>query len=187
MPLPEKVIEQLGKDTEKTPGWSTGLISFSAAILFITLFLWAGLQYGYKPYFDAQTQKIQDQINQVNQSISPTDQTNLINFYSQLANLRQLLAEHTMPVNILSWIEANTEQNVYFSSFSFSGDGSMTLSANAETEADANQQIAIFENSPEVKKFSVSGVSALTGSGSWQFTITMSVDPTLVASSTLQS
>jgi len=184
MPLPEKVIEQLGRDEPKTPGWSTGLISFSAGILFITIFLWAGLQFGYKPYLDAQTQKIEDQINQKNQAISPADQAALVNFYSQLVNVQQLLRGHLVPTNVFVWLEAHTEQNVYYTSFTFSAGGTLTLAANARTEADANQQIAIFESSPEVKSFNVSGVSPGTNGGFWQFSVTMALDPSIVASST---
>lgn len=184
MPLPEQVIEQLGKETPKTPGWSMGLISFAGGILFITIFLWAGLQYGYKPYFDNQTQKIEDQISAENNQISQADQTNLVNFYSQLSNLKQLLQTHVIPTNLLTWLEANTEQNVYYSSFSFTDTGTLTLTANARTESDANQQIAIFENSPQVKSVSVSGLTASSNIGFWQFSITMSIDQSLVASST---
>jgi hypothetical protein len=182
MPLPEKVIQQLGKEPAATPGWSAGLISFSAGILFLTLFLWAGLQFGYKPYLDARTQKIEDQINQVNQAIAPADQANIINFYSQLSNLRQLLRTHTIPTNVLSWLAANTEPNVYYSSFSIGANGQMTLTANARTEGDANKQIAIFENSPQIKTMSVSGITAALGV--WQFGITMTIDPAIIASST---
>lgn len=185
MPLPEKVIEQLGKDSPKTPGWSMGLISFSGGILFLTIFLWAGLQYGYKPYLDAQTQKIEDQITAENALISSHDQANVINFYSQLANLQQLLHTHVNSTNLLAWIQANTEQNVYFSQFSFSGSGALTLTANARTEADANQQIAIFENSPQVKSMIVSGISQGSNAGFWQFSVSLAVDPSIVASSTV--
>jgi hypothetical protein len=184
MPLPEKVIEQLGKDSPKTPGWSVGLVSFSGGILFITLIVWAGLQFGYKPYFDAQTQKIEDQINAENQAISPTDQTDLIDYYSQLANIRQLLNTHVIPTNIFAWLEANTEQNVYYSSFSLANNGQVTLTANALTEGDANQQIAIFENSPQVQNMVVSGISLGSSGGFWQFSVTMTINPALIASST---
>lgn len=184
MPLPEKVVEQLGKETSSTPGWSTGLISFSAGILFITIFLWAGLQYGYKPYFDAQTQNIEKQISAENSQISPGDQTNLIDFYSQLSNLKQLLNTHEVPTNLLTWLQANTEQNVYFSSFTFTGGDTVTLIANARTEPDANQQIAILENSPEVQTINVSGITPPTSGAFWQFSVTMTIDSSIIASST---
>ena len=161
-----------------------GLISFSGGILLITLVLWAGLQFVYKPYFDSQTQAIEKQIADQNSQISASDQTTIINFYSELANLRQLLRTHVTTTNLLTWLGQNTEQNTYFSAFSFANGGTVTFTANARTEADANQQIAIFENSPQVKSLTVSGVAQGSGNSYWQFSVTLSLDPSIIASST---
>ncbi|HVN26377.1 MAG TPA: hypothetical protein VMT99_01860 [Candidatus Paceibacterota bacterium] len=188
MPLPEPVVQQLNKDSSvRAPGWSVGIIAFAFSIFFIAAFLWAGLSYGYKPYLDAQTQKVEDQIEQENQAVSPADQANLIAYYSQISNLKQLLKTHVIPTNVLSWLEVNTEPNVYYSSFSFVSPKQLLLAVNAKTEADANQQIAIFENSPQVKSLTV-GNLASSGQGAtsyWQFSVSLTLDPAIVASTTL--
>lgn len=182
MALPQKVVEQIGRETPPTQGWSLGIIAFSGAILFIMLFVWAGLTFGYKPYLDDQSSKIEDQINTLNQSISPTDQANLINFYSQLSNLSTLLSNHIAIQNVFSWLSANTEANVYYSSFTFGQGEQLSLSVNAKTEADANQQIAIFETSPDVQNLTISGISAPSGGiGFWQFSATMNLSPSVFA------
>ncbi len=176
MPLPEKVVEQIGRDTSQSPGWSFGLISFSGGILAIVLITYAGLTYGYQPYLANQTAKVQDEISQTEQSISPTDQTELINFYSQISNLQTLLQGHTNGTAIFTWLENHTESNVYWSAFSYSNSGTMTLTANAKSEADANQQIAVLESAPEITTLTISGI-AFTDNV-WQFTANITIDPT---------
>jgi len=181
MPLPETVIQQLGRETPHTPGWSLGVISFSGGIFFIAVFLWAGLAYGYKPLLDGQAGQVEGQIKQIENSVSTGDQANLINFYSQLSNLQSLLAKHKQISNIFSWIESNTEVNVYYTSFSLSSSGRISLGVNAKTEADANQQIAIFESSPQVQGLTVSGIS-YGNNGYWQFVADFSIDPSAYGS-----
>ncbi len=180
MPLPEKVIEQLGREPARTPGWSFGIILFSAGFLFIVLFVYFGLTFGYEPYINAQIAQQQDKINQLGQSISPADQANLISFYSQLANLRTLLKSHVLSSQFFSWLEKNTEANVYYQSLVLSSDGQVTLSGNARTEADINQALAIFENAPEVQRVAVSNVGISESTGGWGFTATLTLQPSLL-------
>lgn len=183
MALPDKVIEQLGRESSHTPGWSFGIISFAGGILFIVIFLYAGLTWGYKPYLDSQTQKVEDQINTLGQSLSPTDQANLVNFYSQVSNLRNILRNHAATSRVFSWIEQNTEQNVYFTSFGLTQGNQLALTVNARTENDMNQQIAMFEGSPQVQKVGVSGIT--TGNGTIFLTsnVTLTLDPSVFTAS----
>jgi superoxide dismutase len=179
MPLPEKVIEQLGREPPKTPGWSFGIISFAGGIFFIVLINYLGLVFGYEPYLNKQVTGQQDQINQLNQSISADDQTKLINFYSQLSNLKSVLRDHTLTTQFFSWLEKNTEANVYYGSFSLTAGSQVAIVGNATTEADVNQQIAIFEASPEVQKVSVSNVSAAPSGNGWTFNATLTMKPSI--------
>ncbi|HVM76731.1 MAG TPA: hypothetical protein VMU07_01090 [Candidatus Paceibacterota bacterium] len=178
MALPESVVQQLGREAPQTPGWSLGIISFGGGILFIAVFLWAGLAYGYKPYLDSQASAVQGQIASVEKSVSLDDQTSLIGFYSQLSNLRTLLRKHTLTSNVFPWIETHTEPNVFYSSFNLASDDSLNLTALAKTEADANQQIAIFESSPDVQTLTVTGVN-FQPSGYWQFTAKLVLNPSV--------
>ena len=57
-----------------------------------------------------------------------------------------------------SWLEKNTEANVYYQSFALASGHQVTLGGIAATEADVNQQVAIFENAPEVSSVTISNV-----------------------------
>lgn len=179
MPLPEKVIEQLGHEPPKTPGWSLGLLTFCGGILLVVLVIWLGMAYGYEPYINQQLTAQADQINKLGQAIAPDDQTNLINFYSQLSNLRTLLRNHTDVSALFPWLEKSTEANVYYTSFAFSQGNQIALTGSAATEADINQQVAIFEASLGVQSVSVSSVSQPAGGAAWQFQATLILSPSL--------
>jgi hypothetical protein len=59
MPLPEKVIEQLGQEPSGTQGWATGAIFFSFGILFLSVAIYFGLTLGYAPYLQGQLKDTQ--------------------------------------------------------------------------------------------------------------------------------
>jgi Tfp pilus assembly protein PilN len=184
MPLPEKVIEQLGQEAPKTQGWAFGALSFSGGILFLTVAVYFGLTLGYEPYLQSQLTNAQNQVNTLGNSVSASDQSQLIDFYSQIANLQTLLRQHTISSQFFSWLEQNTEANVYYRSLSLTRGDQVALAGVAASEADVNQQVAIFENSPEVSSVTVSNVTApsLLGSG-WSFSVTLVMSPSVFGAS----
>ncbi len=180
MPLPENVIAQLGKEPPKTQGWAGGIIMFAAGILFLAVIIWAGLQFGYEPYLQGQLTAEQDKVNSLNSSISSAQQTQLVNFYSQTSNLHALLQKHILMSQFFSWLEKNTEANVYYTSLSLTADDHAILAGSAASEADVNQQISVFENSPEVVSTNISNVTApLLPGQTWTFHANLTMAPSL--------
>jgi hypothetical protein len=185
MPLPEKVIEQLGQEPSGTQGWATGAIFFSFGILFLSVAIYFGLTLGYAPYLQGQLKDTQGQVTTLNNSVSASQQSQLIDFYSQIANLQTLLQNHVLASHFFTWLEQNTEANVYYQSLNLTQGTQVTLSGVAKTEADINQQIAVFENSSDVSSVSVSNVTApqLLGPG-WTFNATLVMSPSVFSAST---
>jgi hypothetical protein len=184
MPLPEKVIEQLGREPTGTQGWAVGALLFSGGLFFLALLIYAGLAFGYEPYLQSQLQSEQNQMNALSQSIPGSDQAQLIDYYSQIANLQSLLQDHVDEVAFFSWLEKDTEANIYYQSFALTGGDRVSLAGMGLTEADVNQQIAIFENAPEVSAVTVSNVTAPETPGSgWGFSITLTIEPSALSSS----
>ena len=173
MALPQQVLEQLSREPPKTPGWSFGLLMFSAGLLFITLLVYFGLTLGYEPYLNGQISHLNAQIDAESKSISPADETHLITLYSEIANLKNILGSHVEFSQFLSWLEKNTEANVTYSQLSLSNGNQISLTGSAAAEADVNQQIAIFEAAPEVKTVSLSNVTLSAPTGQWQFNVTL--------------
>ena len=113
MPLPQKVVEQLGREPSQTPGWSRKLLMFSGTIFFIALFVYFGLSFGYTPYLAAQIAQINKDIDQFGQQVSVGDQLKLVSFYSQLGNIKSLLSSQIVGLRVFDWIENNTQVNSY--------------------------------------------------------------------------
>lgn len=180
MALPQQVIDRLTREPPETPGWSFGLLTFSGGILAIALAVYLGLLFGYEPYIDSQIAQSNAQIATLSKAISSNDQASFDTFYSEIANVQTVVQNHIVFSNFLSWLEANTEANVYFSQFSFSSEDRITLTGSGKSEADVNQQIAIFEAAPAVKTASVTSVALASSGGGWQFSISLIMDPSQV-------
>ncbi len=180
MALPQQVIDRLSREPAKTPGWSFGLLLFSGGIFFIAVITWLGLAYGYTPYLQNQLSTLSAQVDTVAKTISPDDQATLVSYYSEISNVRTVLQNHVIFSRFLSWLEAHTETNVYFSRLSFASGSQINLTGIAKTENDANQQMAIFEAAPEVKSAAISTVALQENTNSWQFGVTLNLDPTAV-------
>jgi len=180
MPLPQQVIDRLTHDTPKTPGWSGGVIVFSVVLLVIMLGIYFGITLGYEPYVNNQISAANTQINSVALSVSTADQSNILSFYSEIANVRSAITNHVLFSDFLKWLEGHTEANVYFSRLTFSSGNQISLSGNAASEADVNQQLAIFESAPEVTKVTISSVALAQGNNTWQFSAVLTMNQSLV-------
>jgi flagellar biosynthesis protein FlhB len=168
MALPPNVLEQIEKDRSKSPGWSGQILTFSGAILLISIIIYVGLAYGYKSYLNSSLQKLQSQIQSFSEQIPLNEQTNIINFYSQLANLKTLLANHVISSPVFAWLEKNTQTNVFYSKLNLNvATNQLSLSGSAKSVDDFNQQMAVFENSSDVKLAKVNSLSFVNNS--WQF------------------
>jgi len=180
MALPQQVVDRLGKEPAETPGWSFGLLLFSGGILAILVITYLGLTLGYEPYLNGQVSSLTSQISTAASAISPSDQNTLVTFYSEIANVQTTLANHVAFSNFLTWLQNNTEANVSYDHLSFSSGNQITLGGTGATEADVNQQIAIFETSPQVQSFSVSGVNYDAEANDWQFDASLTMQPSLL-------
>jgi len=169
MPLPQAVIEQLRKPSIKTPGWSSGLLMFSGALLVIALVVYFGLILGYQPYLNAQDKNLNDQIQKFSQQIPASDQEKLIVFYSQLVNLKKLLQQHIFTSPLFEWLEKNTLPTIYYTKFSLdTNNHRLNLSGSAKTVEDFAKQVLFFNNQPEVQSISFNNITS--GQNKiWQF------------------
>jgi hypothetical protein len=169
MALPQQVIDRLSNDTQKTPRWSHGLLLFSAGIFFLIIFIYLGITVGYEPYLNSRISQLQQQMSTVSKSIPANQQSALVNFYSGLFHLQALLKGHVVFTPFFAWLEKSTEANVYYSHVVFSSGNQVAVTVEAKTQADLDQQLAIFESAPEVSHIAVSAIAPLQiNNGSWQ-------------------
>jgi hypothetical protein len=179
MALPQQVVEQLNRGTSRTPGWSSGILLFSGSILFIIIFIYAGLKFGYEPYLNAQLSSLESQAKKMGQSISVSDEQSLVTFYSQISNLRSLINNHTFFSEFLIWLGQNTEANIYYTSMAFSSGNQITLAGVAKTSSDVTQQVAAFEAAPEVSSVVLSNVTFSPSTNGWIFNAVLTMQPSV--------
>lgn len=168
----------MSQEPAKTPGWSSGVLSFSAMILVVIVGIYFALV-AYGSVLNGKVSSVQSQVASLDQSIASGDQAQLVAFYSQIVNLQSVLRNHVLFSQFLTWLQSNTEVNVYYTQMSFASGNQVTLSAVARTEADVNQQIAIFESSPLVAKVGISSVANSNTTGLWAFTVVLVMQPSV--------
>lgn len=177
MALPQQAIEQLAREPVRTPGWSGRLLMFSSTIFLISLFVYLGIRFGYGPYLNAQVKELDVKIASFAEQIPVSEQEKIINFYSQLVNLRKILDNYPFTSRLIGWLEKNTEVNVYFTKFRFNvASRELELAGQAKNAEDASQQFRIFKEQEEVERLSINQVN-LIQRGIVEFEVALSFTP----------
>jgi len=178
MALPQKAVEQLAREPARTPGGLSRLLMFAGTIFLVTLFIYLGMLFGYRPYLDRQVQELQGQIETFRQQIPVSDQERLLNFSSQIENLRKIFKEYRSAELILDWLEGATHRNVFYSDFDFDAtDARLRLAGQGESAEDVGEQLAVFRDRSEIRELEFGGMS-VDSRGSWKFSVTLFFNPT---------
>lgn len=173
MPLPEQLLDRLGREPVQTPGWSSQLLMFSGTVFFISIAVYFGIVFGYKPYLQKEVAALDNQIKTFGKQIPQEEQNKLVSFYSQIVNLQEILQKHVISSKLFAWLEKNTEAGVYFTKFNLAAPTSqINLSGVAKTIDDFSKQIIIFQNDKLVSRISINSV-LVSPSGAWQFSVTL--------------
>ncbi len=173
MALPEQIVERLGREPVHTPGWSSRLLMFSGTIFFISLALYIGIVFGYKPYLEKQVANFDGQIKSFDQKIPQEEQSKLISFYSQMSNIQGVFRSHITSSKFFEWLEKNTETNVYYTRLNLvSFSGQVSLAGVSKTVEDFSKQLIVFQNNSLVQRVAVNSFN-VSPSNLWQFDITL--------------
>lgn len=179
MPLPQEVINRLSEERSAAPEWASGILWFSLGLVALMVLLYAGIAFGYEPYVNRQAQGVTAKVTSIDQSIASWQEDSLLSQYSQTIHAKSLLQGHVLFSQFLTWLGNNTEVNAYYTSLGFASGNQVTLVVLAKSEADINQQIAIFEGDPNVAGVAVSNISLASVSGFWQANVTLKVKPSI--------
>lgn len=154
MPEYNKTVAEKFLEPEKLAvGWPWRLFLFSAVIFILILFIYFGMLLGYQPYLASQKQLLDKKINEIGGTVSETDRENFVSFYSQLVNLQSLLNGHVKGSNIYNFLEANTDQGVYYDGADFSAaEHLIRLDGVAKSYDNLFQQLAAFEQAPNISR-----------------------------------
>ena len=173
MALPKQVIDRLNRESVQTPGWSGQLLMFSSTIFFISLAVYGGIVFGYRPYLEKQISDFDAQIADFSKTIPAEEQNKLVTFYSQIVNLREILRQHQVFYLLLEWLEKNTVATVYYNKMDFLlSSGQLNLLGYSKTVDDFSRQMIVFQNDPLVLRIAINSMSISTNN-MWQFNINL--------------
>lgn len=187
MALPQEVINRMSEERPSVPGWSGGLLGFSFGLLVIVFAMYAVIVFVQTPRANNTNSQLTSQIAQASQSINSTQTNAVVDFYSQASHVQEVVNNHIFFSQFLTWLQNNTEANVYYSSLISDSSGKVSLIAFAQNLSDLNQQIAVFESSPQVLQTEVSGISPANLSNYLQTEITLTLSPSVFLSPTAAS
>ena len=128
------------------------LMVFSIVLFVFSLFIFAGVKFGYASYLNKRQETLKTEITALAKKINPDDQTKYVNFYSQTLNLKKVLDRHQFSGNLFKFLEEKTATNVYYTNASYTADGgSLKIQGVAATSEALVQQLSVFDSAPELK------------------------------------
>ncbi len=123
------------------------LIIFSAFAL-----SYAGLEFGYKTFLKASIDDYNKKAAAIPAKFGADQETKLIAFYSQLTNLKSLLAQHVFPSNLTAFLEASTNSNIAYTDAALDiKNSSLSLDGLADSFGSLVSQISYFETQKSVQ------------------------------------
>ena len=126
--------------------WDTFI--YSLVIFGAALMIYAGLRFIYKPFIAGAIKEIEARITSLDRSAPQPDmQEGFIQFYSQLTNIRNLLSNHIAITPLFNILEANTMENIGFSSMIINvAERTVNISGFAGSYESLAGQLAVYEN-----------------------------------------
>jgi hypothetical protein len=157
-----------------TVGWPWRFFIFSIIVLLTAVMVWAGLAFGYRTYLENRIAAVDASIQQLSESVPQDQQQNLITFYSQLANLQNVLVAHTGTARLLPLLQQNTNRLVSYRSIDLRvGERRIVLDGVAQSYQVLAQQLEALNRMPIAESVIVNESRAEEGRVVFRLTVTL--------------
>ena len=177
MALPPQAIEKLIREPSHTQGVYSELLLISGALLGLTIVIYVGLAFGYRAYLNSSLTKVENEITEFSAGISQEDRAKIQGFYSQLVNLRTLLAGHTAASPVMALLERTIQPDVYYTKLTMNSNNNQAVLTGAAKSLEAiAAQATAFQGQVEVDRIDFNNAGA-QATGPWQFTMTIYLKP----------
>ncbi len=128
------------------------LMVFSIVLFVFSLFIFAGIKFGYTSYLNTRQNNLKTETQALAKKINPDDQIKYVNVYSQTLNLKKVLDRHIFSANLFNFLQNKTAINVYYTNATFSAEeGHVTVRGIAATSEALVQQLSVFDAAGELK------------------------------------
>jgi len=147
---------------------------FSIVLFLAMLIIYGGLSLGYKGYLNRSIKSFEDELDELVYRFTPEQQENLITLYSQVDNLRGLLADHVYGAQLFPILERNTHPRVAYKTLYLSvPDSEVIIEGVTNSYDDLVTQLAIYEAAPEVERLVLGDSSSFGGVVNFKVTLTL--------------
>lgn len=159
--------------SERLPvGWPWRLLVFSIALFALSVLVYFGVRLGYAAYLENRVAEVDARLAALTGEVSADEQEQLVNFYSQIVNLKTVLDRREYLGNVFSFLERVTLPEVQFTEAQVSTEqGSLALRGRAPSLEAVGAQLAALEAAPEVAHVLLRDVTA-TGEASFSLSVT---------------
>jgi len=128
-------------------------LTFSFFLFLTSVLVYVGLSVGYKAFLNNEISKLEESIDELRFQISVDQQENLVKFFSQVSNVKDLLDDHVATSNVFPILESNTHSKVAYEGVNVSvDDRKVLIDGVAETFDALVSQLTIYESVPEIER-----------------------------------
>ena len=178
MPYPSRVEEQLKSGEYLPVGWPWRIFSLSLVIFIIAVLVYAGINFGYRPYLNKQIKTLDAEFLDLNQSIDEEKQNQLISFYSQIVNIGDVLNSRDNTFPIFDFLEKNTYPRTAYKNININaGNSRIDMDVSTENYYTFAQQAREFEANDAVEKLDFGGLSLDPATNNVSYRLTLNIKP----------
>lgn len=158
--------------------WFSTMVGWGFFVLVLSIGFYAGIEFYYLPTVKNDTASITANMNQLFQKEIPRDQRDAVmQAYSQVLNIKELLASHTYLSRTLMWVEHNTQKNISIDTMTVSLErNTIELTGKGPDKTNIAEQVVAFESADGVKSVSLTDAQFQTVPASFHMTIYLKPD-----------
>lgn len=149
------------------------MVGWGVFVLACCIVFYGGLEWYYIPSLQHESVSITAEMNQLFKTEIPRDKRDAVmQAYSQVLNIKKLLAGHTYFSHVLIWVEHNTLPNIFIDTMSVSLDrNTIELTGRGPDSTSIAEQIAAFEGADGVSRVVLTDAQFNTIPASFHMTI----------------
>ncbi len=155
-------------------GWPWKILIFMVLFCTTTVLGYLGLIFGYQPFLESSIVNAQNKIDNLASEVSLQDQKDFLKFYSQVINLRTILADHVSLKNFFIFLEKETNQRVAFEVLSLNiPKREVVLEGMTDNYERLSEQLEAISRSKEVSNYILTQSQIVDGRIRFRVSITL--------------
>lgn len=145
MDFSRNAADQVAREPAWTPGWSGRLLMFSFTVFLLSVGVFVGIKFGYRPYLESEIKKIEASIGDFLAQYPRASLDSIRRVASQFGNVGKVLDAYGSPRGVFEWLESTTLPSVSYSKMEFRvKERELTLTAQVRDDDDIARQLELF-------------------------------------------